>query len=75
MKILILQMGDSDMPGLSSDSSGTKSLSWIANSMDWNYESDEIDPETIFIGPEDSVDTLGLVGHNNKDTISVLKVL
>ena len=58
------------MPGLSSDSSGTESLSWIANSMDWDYESDETDPETIFSGPKGSVDTMGLVGHNNKDTIS-----
>ena len=55
---------------LSSDSSGTESLSWIANSMDWDYESDETDPETIFSGPKDSVDTMGLVRHNNKDTIS-----
>ena len=38
--------------------------------MDWDYESDETDPKTIFIGPKDSDDTTGLVGHNNKDTIS-----
>ena len=62
--------GRSDAPGLSSDSSGTESLSWIANSMDWDYESDETDPETIFSRPKGSVDTTGLVGHNNKDTIS-----
>ena len=56
------------MPELSSDSSGTESLSWIANSMDQDYESDETDPETIFSGPKGSVDTMGLVGHNNNDT-------
>ena len=58
------------MPELSSDSSGTESLSWIANSMDWDYELDETDPKTIFIGPMDSDDAMGLVGHNNKDTLS-----
>ena len=61
------------MPELSFDSSETESLSWIANSMDWDYESDETDPETIFSGPKGSVNMMGLVGHNNRDIIGDAK--
>ena len=57
------------MSELSFESSETESLSWIANSMNWDYESDETDPETIFIGPKGSANMMGVVGHNNKDTI------
>ena len=57
------------MPELSSESSETESLSWIVNSMDWDYESDETDPETIFSRPKGSANMMGEVGHNNKDTI------
>jgi len=44
-------MGDSDVywPVSSSDSS---SESWVADSMDWGYESDETDPEDIFTAPD-----------------------
>ena len=44
-------MGDSDIywPVSSSDSS---SVSWMADSMDWGYESDETDPEDIFTAPD-----------------------
>ena len=68
-------MEDSDMSGSSSDSSKSESLSWIANHMDWDYESAETDPKIIFDGPPDSKDTVGLVGHDDEDTIGVLKVL
>ena len=63
-------MGDSDMPGSSSDSSKSESLSWIADHIDWVYESDETDLKIIFIGSPDSKDTVGLVGHNDEDTVS-----
>ena len=63
-------MGDSDVPELSSDSSESESLSWMANSMDWDYESDETNPEIIFISPMDSNDIVGLVGHDDEDTVS-----
>jgi len=66
-------MGDSDVPELSSDSSESESLSLMANSMDWDYESDETDLEIIFIGPVDSNDTVGLVGHDDEDTVSDTK--
>ena len=44
-------MGDSDKywPVSSSDSS---SASWMADSMDWGYESDETDQEVIFSTPD-----------------------
>ena len=44
-------MGDSEKywPVSSSDSS---SASWMAGSMDWEYESDETDPEVIFAAPD-----------------------
>jgi len=41
-------MGGSDIPGLSSESSESESSSWIANNMDWDHESDEIDPDDHF---------------------------
>ena len=58
------------MPGSSSDSSESESLSWIADHMDSAYESDEPNSEIIFNGPSDSKDTMGLVGHDDKDTVS-----
>jgi len=38
--------------------------------MNWDYESDETDPEIIFIGPMDSDDMMGLVGHEDVDTMN-----
>ena len=70
MILLLLQMGGSDIPGLSSDSLESESSSRIANNVDWDYEPEETDPEIIFIGSKDSDDTNGLIGHNNKNTIS-----
>ena len=58
------------MHGSSSDSSESESLSWIVDHMDWVYESDETDPEIIFNSPPDSKDTMGLVGHDDEDTVS-----
>ena len=42
----------------------------MANSMDWDYELDETDPEIIFIGPMDSNDTVVLIGHDDEETVS-----
>ena len=63
-------MGDSDMPGSSSDGVESESLSWIADHMDWVYESDETDPAIIFNGPPDSKNAVDLVGHDDEDTVS-----
>ena len=75
VNLLLLQMGDSDMPGSSSDGSGSESLSWMADHMDWDYESDETDPEIIFNAPPNSKDAVGLVGHDDEDTVSGAEVV
>ena len=56
MILLLLQMGGSDMIGLSSDNSEAESSSWKANSMDWDYETDKTDPDIIFTDHVDSDD-------------------
>jgi len=58
------------MQGSSSDGTESGSLSWIADHMDWVYESDETDPAIIFNGPPDSKNTAGLVGHDGEDAVS-----
>ena len=58
------------MQGSSSDGTESESLSWIADHMDWVYESDETDPAIIFNGPPDSKNTAGLVGHDGEDAVS-----
>jgi len=62
-------MGDSDTPELSSEGSEMESQSWIANSMDWDYESDETDPKTIFSRPKGSTNMMGVAGRNKENTI------
>ena len=52
VNLLLLQMGDSELTGSSSDGSGSESLSWMADHMDWDFESDETDPAIIFKGPQ-----------------------
>ena len=58
------------MQGSSSDGAESESLSWIADHMDWAYESDETDPAMILNGLPDSKNTAGLVGHDGEDTVS-----
>ena len=58
------------MSGSTSSSSESESLSWIANHMDWDYESDETDPEIIFNGPPDSKNAVDIVRHDDEDTVS-----
>jgi len=67
---LLLQMGDLDMPELSYDNSGFESSSWIANIMDWDYESDETNPEIIYSNPMDSDDITDLMGQEGMDVVS-----
>ena len=62
-------MGDSSTPELSSEGSEMKSQSWSANSMDWDYESDETDPKTIFSGPKGSTNVMGVAERNKENTI------
>jgi len=63
-------MVDYDVSGSASNSSESESLSWIANHIDWDYESDETGSEIIFNGPLDSKNAVDLVGHNDEDTVS-----
>ena len=42
----------------------------MANHMDWDYKSDETDPEIIFNAPPDSKDAVSLMGHDGEDTVS-----
>ena len=58
------------MTGSSSDGPGSESLSWIADQMDWDFESDETDPDVILKGPPDSTDTGVRMGQDGKDEIS-----
>jgi len=43
------------MSGSSSDGPELESLSWIADSMDWEFESDETDPKVILKGSPDDL--------------------
>ena len=63
-------MGDSETTGSSSSGSGSESLSWMADHMDWDFESDETDPAIIFNGLPDSKDTEVRKGYDDKDEIS-----
>ena len=70
INVLLLQMGDSEMTGSSSDSPRSESLSWTADHMDWDFESDETDPAIILKGPPDSKDTGVRMEQDEKDEIS-----
>jgi len=70
INVLLLQMGDSEMTGSSSDGPESESLSWIADQMDWEFESDETDPDVILKGPPDSSDAGIRLGQNEKDDIN-----
>ena len=67
---LFLQMGDLDMPELSHDNSCLESSSWIADTMDQDYKSDETNPEMISANLMDSDDTTGLMGQEHMDVMS-----
>jgi len=58
------------MTGSSSDSPRSESLSWTADHMDWDFESDETDPAIILKGPPDSKDTGVRMEQDEKDEIS-----
>jgi len=58
------------MTGSSSDGPGSESLSWSADHMDWDFESDETDPAIILKGPPDSKDTGVRMGQDDKDETS-----
>ena len=58
------------MTGSSSDGPGSESLSWVADQMDWDFESDETDPDVILKGPPDSTDTRVRTEQDEKDEIS-----
>ena len=66
---LFLQMGDSDMTGLSSDSSRSEGSSSRASTIDWGYESDEATPEVIFFNPMESGDEMSLMGQEDMDMV------
>ena len=51
---LLLQMGDSEVLGFSSDSSGSDGSSWEADTIDQGFDSDESDSEMIFQDPMDN---------------------
>ena len=59
---LLLQMGDSEVSGFSSDSSGTDG-SWEADTIDWDFDSDESDSEMIFQNPMDNDVEASLMGR------------
>ena len=62
-------MGDSEMTGSSSDNSESESLSWIADQMDWDFESDETNPAIILKSPPDSNDTGVRLEQDNREEI------
>jgi len=70
VNLLLLQMGDSDMTGSSSDNPESESLSWIADQMDWDFESDETNPAIILGSPPNSKDSEVRLEQDNKDEIS-----
>jgi len=70
INVLLLQMGDSEMTGSSSDGPESESLSWIADQMDWDFESDETDPDIILKGSPDNLGAGIRMGQDEEDDIS-----
>ena len=70
INVLLLQMGDSEMTGSSSDGPESEGLSWIADPMDWDFESDETDPNVILKGSPDNLDAGIRMGQDEEDDIS-----
>ena len=66
---LLLQIGDSKMSGFSFESSGLDGLSWEADTIDWDYESDEADPEIIFYDPIGIDDEVSVEEEENIDMV------
>lgn len=67
---LFLQMGDSDTPKLSFDSSSSEGSSWKADTMDCGYESDETNSEVTFANPMDSDNMTSLMRQKDMDVVS-----
>jgi len=63
-------MGDSEMSGSSSDGPESESLSWIADPMDWEFESDETDPNVILKGSPDDLNAEIHMGQDEADDIN-----
>jgi len=70
INVLLLQMGDSEMSGSSSDGPESESLSWIADPMDWDFESDETDPNVILKGSPANLDAGVRMGQDEADDIN-----
>jgi len=70
INVLLLQMGDSEMSGSSSDGPESESLSWIADSMDWEFESDETDPKVILKSSPDNLNAEIHMGQDEADDIN-----
>ena len=67
INVLLLQMGDSEMSGSSSDGPKSESLSWIADPMDWDFESDETDPNVILKGSPANLEAEARMGQEESD--------
>ena len=70
VNLILLQMGDSEMTGSSSDNPESKSLSWVADPMDWDFESDETNPAIILGSPTSSKDSGVRLEQNNEEDIN-----
>ena len=70
INVLLLQMGDSEMSGSSSDGPESESLSWIADPMDWEFESDETDPKVILKSSPDNLNAEIHMGQDEADDIN-----
>ena len=66
---LLLQIGDSEVSEFSSDSSRSDGSSWKADIIDWDYESDETDPEMIFHDPIDNDDVVSVMEEENINVV------
>ena len=66
INVLLLQMGDSEISESSSDRPESESLSWIADPMDWDFESDETDPNVILKGSPDNLDARIRMGQDEE---------
>jgi len=63
MTLLLLQMRDSEVSGFSSNNLELEDSSWEADTIEWDYKSNETDLEMIFEGPMNSNEEMSLMGH------------
>ena len=66
----VTQMGVSSISETSSSSAKQESLSWVAATIDWDFESAETNPKVIFAGPESIEEPMDMQEEEDPSLIS-----